>query len=82
MMCPLAAANWGNGSIAGPGARNFNNARNNSNNNVGFRADCGISSRLEMSVVEPHGGVLLLDANSAMPPVSGSAERECHGRFL
>ena len=39
MVCPIVAANWNNGSIAGPGARNFNNVRGNSNNNVSFVCD-------------------------------------------
>ncbi len=39
MVCPIVAANWNNGSIAGPGARNFNNTRGNSNDNVSFVCD-------------------------------------------
>lgn len=38
-MCPIAAGNWNNSSNAGVWALNLNNARGNSNNNVGFRAD-------------------------------------------
>lgn len=39
MLCPIAFGNWNNGSNAGPGARNFNNTRGNSNDNVGFASD-------------------------------------------
>lgn len=39
MLCPIAGGNWNNGSNAGAWAVNFNNARTNSNTNVGFRAD-------------------------------------------
>ena len=38
-MCPIAGGNWNNGSRAGVWALNCNNARTNSNDNVGFRAD-------------------------------------------
>lgn len=34
---PLRGGNWNNGSNAGLGALNFNNARSNSNSNIGFR---------------------------------------------
>jgi hypothetical protein len=44
-MCPISGANWNNGSNAGVWALNLNNARTNSNTNVGFRADS----------VPPHG---------------------------
>lgn len=39
MLCPIAFGNWNNASNAGPGARNFNNTRGNSNDNVGFASD-------------------------------------------
>lgn len=38
-MCPIAGGNWNNSSNAGVWALNLNNARGNSNNNVGLRAD-------------------------------------------
>ncbi len=38
-MCTIACGNWNNGVNAGPWARNCNNSRANSNNNVGVRAD-------------------------------------------
>jgi hypothetical protein len=38
-MCPIAGGNWNNSSNAGVWALNLNNARGNSNDNVGFRAD-------------------------------------------
>lgn len=39
MLCVISGGNWNNGSNAGVWALNLNNARGNSNNNVGFRAD-------------------------------------------
>lgn len=44
-MCPISGGNWNNSSSAGAWMLNLNNARGNSNNNVGFRADS----------VSPHG---------------------------
>lgn len=38
-MCLLSCYNWNNSSNAGVFACNLNNNRNNSNNNVGLRAD-------------------------------------------
>ena len=43
-MCVISGGNWNNGSNAGVFARNLNNTRNNSNNNVGLRCDCALSS--------------------------------------
>lgn len=39
MLCLLSGANWSDGSNAGVWASNWNNARNSSNDNVGFRSD-------------------------------------------
>ena len=50
-MCPIAGGNWNNSSNAGLWALNLNNARSNSNNNVGFRADSATPRRLVC-----HGG--------------------------
>ncbi len=38
-MAPISGGNWNNGSIDGVWALNLNNARANSNNNIGFRSD-------------------------------------------
>ena len=38
-MCTISGGNWNNSSNAGVWALNLNNARSNSNDNVGFRAD-------------------------------------------
>jgi hypothetical protein len=38
-MCPIVGGNWNNTSNAGVWALNLNNARGNSNNNIGLRAD-------------------------------------------
>ena len=43
-MCLISCANWNNTSNADVWYVNWNNVRGNSNNNVGFRADCGSSS--------------------------------------
>ena len=37
-LMPYRGGNWNNGSQAGVFALNLNNARSNSNNNIGFRA--------------------------------------------
>jgi hypothetical protein len=34
---PIRGGNWNNGSNAGLGALNLNNARTNTNSNIGFR---------------------------------------------
>lgn len=39
MLCVIGGGNWNNSSQAGVFARNWNNNRTNSNDNVGFRAD-------------------------------------------
>lgn len=39
MLCPISGGNWNNGSNAGVWALNLNNARSNSNTNVGCRLD-------------------------------------------
>jgi hypothetical protein len=39
MLCVMGGANWNNSLIAGPWARNLNNARSTSNNNYGFSSD-------------------------------------------
>ena len=44
-MCPIAGGNWNNAANAGAWAVNLNNARGNSNDNVGFRSDS----------ISPHG---------------------------
>lgn len=44
-MCPIVFGNWTNGDGAGPGARNVNNHRSNSNANVGLRCDPDSTSR-------------------------------------
>lgn len=44
MICVLSGGNWNNGGIAGVCCADLNNYRSNSNNTVGFRADCGSPS--------------------------------------
>lgn len=39
MLCVIVGGNWNNSTNAGVGAVNWNNARSNSNTNVGFRSD-------------------------------------------
>ena len=45
-MCLIACSNWNNTTNAGAWNVNWNNTRENSNNNVGFRADYGSPSNL------------------------------------
>jgi len=40
-MCLIVAFNWNNTTNAGVWSANWNNTRDNSNNNVSFRADYG-----------------------------------------
>lgn len=49
---PLRGGNWNNGSNAGLGALNLNNARSNANSNIGFRPalDYARSSTLKGAV--------------------------------
>lgn len=47
-MCPIAGGNWNNSTNAGVWTLTLNNVRDNSNNNVGCRAD-SVSPRT------PHG---------------------------
>ncbi len=75
-MCPILGGNWNNGTNAGVWALNLNNERGNSNNNVGFRADCvpPQGSQHERSGTE--GGVFRRarpGAKSVCPLLSGSA---------
>lgn len=51
-MCPIAGGNWNNGSNAGVWALNLNNARANSNTNVGARADFAHVLTVSMDTVE------------------------------
>lgn len=47
---PIRGGNWNNGANAGVFALNLNNARSNSNTNIGFRPALGESQKLR-----PHG---------------------------
>ena len=39
MFCVISGGNWNNAAVAGVWSLNLNNARGDSNNNVGFRSD-------------------------------------------
>ena len=39
MLCVISGGNWNNAALSGVWALNLNNARGDSNNNVGFRSD-------------------------------------------
>jgi hypothetical protein len=82
LICPLACANWNNGSIAGAWTTNLNNARTNSNSNVGFRADCGIASRPVMGVVEPQGFRFLPGLAKSANGLVSSSLRDRHEAVL
>ena len=45
MLCAIVGGNWNNTTNAGVGNVNWNNTRTNSNDNVGFRADCRFTPR-------------------------------------
>lgn len=62
MLCPISGGNWNNGSNAGVWALNLNNARSNSNTNVGCRLDlahkCSNSELLKVRKGRVLSGVL------------------------
>lgn len=71
MVCLIAGGAWNNGSIAGAWAVNWNNARTNSNANVGFRADSKPPRSQKWHGGEEGGGFLPW-AKSFCRPLSGS----------
>ncbi len=83
-MCPLAGGNWNNSSNAGVWALNLNNARGNSNNNVGLRADSR-PQRLQPGQSGIKGDafrrVVKATAKSACFRLSGRAGRVIPGRL-
>lgn len=52
MLCPISGGNWNNTTNAGAWALNLNNARANSNNNVGARADLAAHLMIRRDGVE------------------------------
>lgn len=71
-MCLLACGNWNNESNAGVWYTNWNNDRDNSNNNVGFRADCGSNLKL----LDEDSGVIGI----CCPALGEIKERSLFGR--
>jgi hypothetical protein len=78
MLCLISGANWNNGSNAGVWAANWNNARTNSNNNVGFRAD-STPPRSRQRHGGEEGGDFRPWAKSSCRPLSGSASERQRG---
>jgi hypothetical protein len=76
-MCPISGGNWNNGSNAGCWALNLNNARTNSNNNVGFRADSG-SPRIRQRKGGTKGDVFRLAAFAAAKSACFRDSGRCH----
>ena len=70
-MCLIAGGNWSNGSNAGVWAVNWNNARTNTNDNVGFRADSTPPHGPQGRSGE-EGGAFRPWAKSCRHPFSGS----------
>lgn len=58
MLCPISGSNWNDGSNAGVWALNLNNARSNSNNNVGCRLDLAHASSNSKLLTVRKGRVL------------------------
>lgn len=73
MLCPIAGMNWNNGSNAGVWAVNCNNARGNSNDNVGCRADSALPRSPLVGQGGAEGDVFRPWAKSLGPSLSGSA---------
>jgi RNA-directed DNA polymerase len=80
-MCPIAAGNWNNGVNAGPWAANWNNARGNSNDNVGFRADSA-TPRTPQGDGGAEGDAFLPWAKSSCRLLPGSASERQRRRTL
>lgn len=82
-MCPIGGGNWNNGSLAGAWALNLNNARSNSNNNVGCRAD-SIPHRPQLGQSGIKGDVFRrvaqATAKSACVRISGRAACRLEGQ--
>ena len=66
---PIRGGNWNNGSNAGVFALNLNNARSNSNTNIGFRPALG-----ERQKSQPHGAAS--SAPSKGPVLLGQVPKE------
>ena len=49
----IRGGNWNNGTNAGLFNLNLNNARTNSNNNIGFRSDFVTGGRLRLAGLDP-----------------------------
>lgn len=82
MKSPISGGSSDNGSISGVWALNLNNARTNSNDNVGLRADLSGSQQVDMALSwkrELHS--CSVAANPAWPMASGSASESRHGSF-
>lgn len=81
-MCPIVGGNWNNTSNAGVWALNLNNARGNSNNNIGLRADSK-PQRLQFGQSGIKGDAFRRAANatakSACFRLSGRAARRLEG---
>lgn len=73
MLCPIAGGNWNNGSTAGAWAVNWNNARSNSNDNVGFRADSALPRTPDRGDGGAEGDAFLPWAKSWCPALSSSS---------
>lgn len=69
-MCPIAAGNWNNAANAGAWALNLNNVRDNSNNNVGLRAD-------SVSPHRPHFGHSGIKGDAFRRVVKAMAKSVC-----
>ena len=52
MLCPISGGNWNNTTNAGVWALNLNNARTNSNDNMGARADLATHLTIRKDGVE------------------------------
>ena len=82
-MCPIVSGNWNNSSNTGVWALNLNNARGNSNNNVGFRADSISPHRHKLSQSGIKGDafrrVVQTTAKSACFRFSGRANNRLEG---
>jgi len=68
--------------LAGVASANLNNARTNSNNNVGFRADCDSVLKSQVRTVESQGDAFLRKREICNSGVFGRRIAEDHARDL
>jgi hypothetical protein len=76
-MCPIRGGNWNNSANAGVFALNCNNARSNTNTNIGGRVDSD-SLRTAQADGGAKGGVFLRRAKACAKSAGRPLSSSCH----